>query len=82
MLRRPEPVDPPRTACDTCKLTPSDWFIYLITEPESTYTLHSQQCESCTKQLILTLVERSLIERSNGKILISHWKPRLEIYLP
>jgi hypothetical protein len=75
MSRRPEPIDPPRTACDTCKQTPSDWFIYLITEPDSTYAFHSQQCESCTKELILTLVERW-----NGKILISHWQPRLEIY--
>jgi len=77
MSHQPEPVDPPRTACDKCKEAPSEWFIYLITEPDSTYRFHSQRCEACTKELILTLVEHS----NATKILISHWTPRLEIYL-
>jgi hypothetical protein len=43
MLTDRNPWTPPRTACDICKQTPSDWFIYLTTEPQSAYTFHSQQ---------------------------------------
>ena len=75
-------IDPPSATCDACQQGPSEWFIYLISKTGliaktgPTVAYHSRRCELCTKELIM-----SLVKNSTGPILISHWKPRLEVWL-
>ena len=69
-------TDPPNAMCEACQQLPSEWFIYLVVKLGPAGTYHSQRCELCTKELIM-----SWIKDSRRPILISHWKPRLQVWL-
>lgn len=74
-MLRLKTLDPPLAACEACGKAPSEWFIYLVTELGSSATFHSQRCEACTKDLIM-----SVVKESNNPVLINHKTPRLEIW--
>lgn len=74
-------VAPPSTKCEECQQQLSEWFIYLVAKPKSAYTYHSQRCEPCAKELIMTLVRESSNTILISRFLLAAGKSRLEIQL-